>query len=250
MPVPLLLAALLAGEPSIKARTVQASETDIIPIQAQLGFETEIDFPASEVILTGKDHKVPIGDSVFFDATATNNVLHIRPLDVPEVGGGKATNVNVSTITGKHYSFLVREVSHQKGAHADLKVILENGEANDNSNPLDKINEQLAELSKRIDLMAGSKPEAKPVPARDYRYELYGHKGKENFNPAIYRDDKFTYVEISTQELPSIWETKDGKPSKIEATYIDGRYEIPKLIDAGELKVGKSLIKFRWRGES
>ena len=44
--------------------------------------------------------------------------------------------------------------------------------------------------------------------------------------------------------LQQPYEVKDGKPSLIQYTFKDGRYTIPKILDDGYLRVGKSELKF------
>ena len=61
---------------------------------------------------------------------------------------------------------------------------------------------------------------------------------------AIYHDDRFTYIEANPQEAPSVYEIKDGKPSLIQYEFKDGRYTVPKILDNGYLRVGKSQLKF------
>jgi type IV secretion system protein VirB9 len=61
---------------------------------------------------------------------------------------------------------------------------------------------------------------------------------------AIYHDDRFTYIEAAPEEAPSVYEVKDGKPSLIQYTFKDGRYMIPKILNDGYLRVGKSELKF------
>ncbi len=63
---------------------------------------------------------------------------------------------------------------------------------------------------------------------------------------AIYHDDRFTYIEANPQEAPAVYEVKDGKPSLIQYQFDQkaGRYTIPKILDDGYLRVGKSELKF------
>jgi Conjugal transfer protein len=63
---------------------------------------------------------------------------------------------------------------------------------------------------------------------------------------AIYHDDRFTYIEATPQEAPAVYELKDGKPSLIQYDFDakTSRYIIPKILDEGYLRVGKSELRF------
>lgn len=254
----LVLAAVLAAEPQTKARTVVAHESDIIPINVEVGYITEIHFPKKEVVMTQGAFAPHHGLGEFFSVGASGNVLYIEPHDVPQVGGGLSTNVTVTLTDGNHASFLVREISKEKGAHADLKVFVGYADAEQLSAedhpqfvPASEVTSLQAENERLKAQMEQSKSNQQQVVAKAVNsikyndYELFDQKGRVKWSPVITHDAKFMWVAIDSQELPAIWEVKDGKSSKIEAAYIDGKYEIPKLIDLGEIRVGKESIKFR-----
>ena len=70
---------------------------------------------------------------------------------------------------------------------------------------------------------------------------------KNPFNvTAIFHDDRFTYIEAKPEEAPSVYEVKDGKPSLVQYEFDQktNRYTIPKILDDGYLRVGKSELKF------
>jgi hypothetical protein len=55
---------------------------------------------------------------------------------------------------------------------------------------------------------------------------------KNPFNvTAIYHDDRFMYIEARPEEAPSVYEVKDGKPSRIQYEFKDGLDTIPKILD-------------------
>src|SRR6185437_5171114 len=75
----------------------------------------------------------------------------------------------------------------------------------------------------------------------DYRFD----RAKAPFNvSAIYRDDKFTYIRATPQEIPALYEIKDGKPSLINYEFANGLYTVPKILDAGYLAIGKQKMNF------
>lgn len=264
MMLPFLMAAVLAGEPSTKARTVAYRLEDIIPISAQVGLVTEVHLPKGETIMTDAAHGIRVGNKKFFQVNASGNVLYIEPMDDPEVGGGLKTTVSVSLASGEHVGFLVQEISKQKGAHADLKVFVKE---TDDSNivaggepyiPVSEVERRLQAMTEKTEKLSDVMARMRPVKAeandRKHCYDVIQTKGEKGVEPEIYIENGFTYVELHTQELPSFFEIVDSKHGKggkrkvVQSVYASGRYEIPKLIEVGELMVGKSIVRFRKRG--
>ena len=246
---------VVAGDPSTVSRTVNYHETDIVPIATEVRFTTMIELPKQESIL-----EVTCGDKEYWPVNWTGNLAYIKPAKQ----GGK-TNLNLITSSGNVYSFLVSEISEDPDAHADLKVFV---------NPADSSAIVAMKDTPRFipaDSVAVYKKEAEEVRAQlaaqqaalrqelqkeeaelraeypatikhDYKYTV---PAKDEFHvTAIYHDDRFTYIEAAPQEAPSVYEIKDGKPSLIQYTFKDGRYTIPKILDDGYLRVGKSELKF------
>jgi type IV secretion system protein VirB9 len=60
----------------------------------------------------------------------------------------------------------------------------------------------------------------------------------------IFRDDKFTYIAAQSQETPTLYEVKDGKPSLINFDYSNGLYTVPKHVEKGYLAIGKQRMDF------
>ena len=74
-----------------------------------------------------------------------------------------------------------------------------------------------------------------------YRFE----KNKAPFLvSSIYHDDRFTYIQATPQEVPAVYEVKDGKPSLIQFEFKDGVYTIPKILTEGYLAIGKKRLGF------
>jgi hypothetical protein len=61
---------------------------------------------------------------------------------------------------------------------------------------------------------------------------------------SIYRDDRFTYIRAAPQEVPSVYEEKDGKPSLINFTFRDGLYTLEKVVSKGYLVIGAHKLYF------
>lgn len=60
----------------------------------------------------------------------------------------------------------------------------------------------------------------------------------------IFRDDKFTYIAAQSQEAPTLYEVKDGKPSLVNFDFANGLYTVPKRIERGYLAIGKQRMDF------
>jgi type IV secretion system protein VirB9 len=80
----------------------------------------------------------------------------------------------------------------------------------------------------------------------DYKYKPAAIH--EPFNVmAMYHDDRFTYIEAAPAEPPAVYEVKDGKDSLIQFEFDEAhhRYTIPKVLNQGYLRVGKTVLKFK-----
>jgi type IV secretory pathway VirB9-like protein len=89
MILPLVAAAVLAGDPSTTARTITVHEQDIVPISVQVGMVTEIDLPKGEVVMTGKGYSPRVGNTEFFEVNSSGNVLYIKPEIIQDMGERK-----------------------------------------------------------------------------------------------------------------------------------------------------------------
>lgn len=246
---------VIAGDPNTVSRTVTYHETDIIPISTEIRFTTLIELPKEESIL-----EVTCGDKEYWPVNWTGNLAYVKPAKP----GGR-TNINLITASGNVYSFLATEVSQDANGHADLKMFVTPSDTSavvamkDNPRfiPADSVavykteaEEARAQLAAQQSALRQEfqKEEAElraEYPAtikHDYKYTV---PAKDEFHiRAIYHDDRFTYIEAEPQEAPSVYEIKDGKPNLIQYTFKDGRYTIPKILDDGYLRVGKSELKF------
>ncbi|MGI9070437.1 MAG: TrbG/VirB9 family P-type conjugative transfer protein [Bryobacteraceae bacterium] len=246
---------IVAGDPSTTSRTVAYHDTDIVPISTEIRFTTLIELPKEESIL-----EVTCGDKEYWPVNWTGNLAYVKPAKP----SGR-TNINLIAASGNVYSFIAAEVSEVANAHADLKVFVNPA---DNSaivamkdkphflsadavegykKAADEAQQQLqaehAALQKQIERERAEFRTSYPSTIRhDYKFTV-GAKNPFNVT-AIYHDDRFTYIEGSPQEAPSVYEVKDGKPSLIQYQIKDGRYTIPKVLDDGYLRVGKSELKF------
>jgi type IV secretory pathway VirB9-like protein len=253
----------VAGDPNTSSRTVSYHDTDIVPIATEIRFTTLIELPKEETIV-----EVTCGDKEYWPVNWSGNLAYVKP-----ARQGGRTNINLIAASGNVYSFVATEVSEIPNAHADLKVFVNPA---DNSaivamkdkprfvsadavegykQAAEQAQQQLqterANVQKELDREKSELRAAYPATLKhDYRY---ANGGKNPFNvTAIYHDDRFTYIEATPQEAPAVYEIKDGKPSLIQYEFDQktGRYVIPKILDDGYLRVGKSELKFHREGNS
>jgi type IV secretory pathway VirB9-like protein len=246
--LPLLAMAMVP----LTAKHIEVSPDRIASIQTKIGWVSEVDFPKNRTIISFR-----VGDEGFWDVSKHGNVLFVRPMDVPQIGGGKKTNISVSLDSGS-YTFAVEEVSKTNGS-PDLKVIADMGAEETNAAPL--VRSELLEAAKaenaalRVQVEALGKNANQSCEDSLQRelnslrgdYELYDKKGKPDFQPVILHDDRFTYIFLEdVQELPTVMAIRDGKPDKVQVLFQAGKYTMP-YIKEGVVIVGKQSIKFKRR---
>ncbi len=237
------------------ARTVKYGDTDIIQIHAKLRFSTLIVLPANEEILDATT-----GDKEFWIINGSHNLCYLHPAQQ-----GIRSNLNLITATGHVYSFLLTEISKEPKTEPDLKVFVERKEEStikgSATAPLARASEvqaykaavDAAHAEAAQALQAAEEGAQKQItlfreqyPGKlqfDYSYDRKA--GRVPFSvSAIYHDDKFTYIQSSAQEKPTIYEVKDGKPNLINFELTGGVYVIPKIVDEGYLALGTKKLNF------
>jgi type IV secretory pathway VirB9-like protein len=255
----LAYSSVIPGVPIVcadSARTVQYGDTDIIQIHAKLRFSTLIVLPANEEILDATT-----GDKEFWIINGSHNLCYLHPAQQ-----AIRSNLNLITANGHVYSFLLTEISKDPKTEPDLKVFVERKEESTIKGsitaPLARASEvqaykaavdaaqaeaaqavQAAEegAQKQISLFREQYPGKLQF---DYRYDQ--KTARVPFSVlAIYHDDKFTYIQSSAQEKPTIYEVKDGKPNLINFELTGGVYVIPKIMDEGYLALGNKKLSFQ-----
>jgi type IV secretion system protein VirB9 len=234
---------------------VQYGNTDIIPIRAKLRFSTLIVLPANEEILDATT-----GDKEFWIINGSHNLCYLHPAQQ-----GIRSNLNLITSAGHVYSFLLTEISKEPKAEPDLKVFVErkeestvNGSA---TAPLARASEVEA-YKAAVDAARAEAAQAvkaaqegaqnqvslfrEQYPAKlqfDYQYDRNAARVPFSVS-AIYHDDKFTYIQSSAREKPTIYEVKDGKPNLVNFELAGGVYVISKIVDDGYLALGSKKLSF------
>jgi len=249
---------LFAADPSGTSREVPYKKTDIVPMSTEIRFTTLIELPEAETIL-----EATCGDKEYWAVNWTGNLAYVKPAKEKA-----RTNINLVTQAGHVYSFIATEVSGT-ATPADLKLFIfpsdDSAIVTLRDRPhfvpaadLDKEKKRADDAEARL---AGQQADAHKEIAKervealatvtakiahDYKYKLTGTR--EPFNlTAMYHDDRFTYIEATPSEPPAVYEIKDGRDSLLQFEFDEAhhRYTIPKVLDQGYLRVGKTSLKFK-----
>jgi type IV secretory pathway VirB9-like protein len=241
------------------ARVVKYGKEDIVPVHAKLRFSTLIVLPEEEEILD-----FTTGDKEFWVINGAHNLCYVHPAQA-----GLRSNLNLITMSGHVYSFLLTEISNQPNAEPDLKLFVEPkegsgvatnttlrgyasaGEAQAYKKELETLRAQMEEQVHTAQAQSVEQVNRfrSSYPAKlRFDYLLDPRAGREPFLvTAIYHDDSFTYIQCAAREKPALYELKDGKPNLISFQVENGVYIAPKIIDAGYLAVGKKKLGFARR---
>jgi type IV secretory pathway VirB9-like protein len=242
---------IVAAEPSTTSRTIAFHSTDIPAISTQMRYTTLVQLAAGEKIVLAT-----CGDKDYWSVESAENFLLVKPGKV-----GARTNINVITSAGNVYSFAVREISDVSGASADLKVFVtpSDGMTQPTKAPVLFVSVSDVEVYKKAAADAQTALERTKAQATEQARETQEKSLRHDFSwdrnskaaaafgvKSIYHDGQFTYIEAITQEAAALYELKDGKSfSLIQYEYRNGMYIVPKILDAGSLRVGKLRLDFK-----
>lgn len=230
-------------------RQVSASARTVIPLQTRVRFTTMIVLPDGEDILD-----VICGDKEFWIISATHNMAHVKPAKE-----GTSTNLNLVTASGAVYSFLLTE----RGGPStpDLKVYVD---ANPNAAPattkfysaaeVERLKAELAEAHAATEAAERHATETIAAQRQDYPSHLQFVYGAPKYAKpflvrAIWHDGQFTYIKTDAQELPALYELKDGKAAVVNFQVHAGTYVVPKILDRGYLALGDQRLLFGQQGQ-
>lgn len=238
-----------AGEPPT-SRIVHYHAKDVVRLYGQVRYTTLIVLPETERILD-----FVCGDKDFWVINGNQNLAYVKPAKA-----GAETNLNLVTASGNVYSFVLTEVSAHPVHAADLKVYVELDDdamsAAAGGKPVFVSARQVDDDRAQIDL---AKDEAKRaeqqaddrVAAFRASYPLtlrFPYRFAANKKPflvtAMYHDDRFTFIQATTTEPPTVYELKDGKPSLVNYQFKNGVYIVEKILEAGYLAIGKERLPF------
>lgn len=244
---------LPSAEPS-SARVIAYGEKDVVPVNTKIRYTTLIVLPKQESILD-----YACGDKEFWVVNGTANLAYVKPAKT-----GAETNLNLITASGNVYSFVLREVSEIADTMPDLKIFVEPrdesvlsaisgtpqfipaAQVDDYRQQVQIAREQVREAQSQA--QATIEQEVSRIRS-EYPTKLqYKYRFQTNDKvfrvAAIYNDGTFTYIHASPQEVPAIYEMKDGKPNLIEFQFRDGIFVIPKMLSSGYLAIGKKKFDF------
>ncbi len=224
------------------SRTVTYDSKDIVTVATQVRFTTVVVLPETEKILD-----YVIGDNAFWVIEGIENFAYIKPSKE-----GATSNVTLITASGKLYSLVVTEIS-DAGGTPDLKVFIQDSDPDPVPRPprfvpveeANQLRESLVQISEQAE-------KDKERFRRQYGQQLhFVYKFDRNKKPfyvsAIYHDDKFTYIHSEAAEKPVLYEyTEDNKTLNLVNFQMegDGVYVVAKVLDRGQLAIGKKKLKF------
>lgn len=245
-----LAASLFAAEPNPNARTIVYNANEITTIPVLIRYATLIQFPEGENVV-----QIYCGDNEYMPIDYQDNVISIKAAKA-----GESTNVNVLATSGRTYPFLVKEVSQDPAAKADLKVLVKvpeldrketahqkyilATEGTQKDERIQSLEAQLKEVSSRT-RQTVEQATVDTLSTIKHPYVWDQKKGEEIGLKSIWTDGKFTYVEVETQKLPSLSELVGGKEAALQYTNAQGVYRVDRVLGAGVLRSGKLRVEFK-----
>jgi type IV secretory pathway VirB9-like protein len=253
----LTAAAFAADKPSVTVdppRSVVVGERSVVTVFLAGLQDTMLVLPKEE-----KVRAVFAGDTEQWKIQTTKEPSRYISLSL-KAPGAKQTTLNLVSDHDKPYSFVLVE----SNSHCDSKVFIDpdsqlEGEL---QKPPAFLPAADAERWKKEAEQARSEVAAAVKKAHDdserdasvfrssyprklrFDYHWDQRSGDKFGVEQIFSDDKFTYIRAHTQETPSLYELKDGKPSLINFDFANGVYTAPKLVEKGYLAIGKTKMEF------
>lgn len=246
------------------ARTVLMSDQDIVTVYAKYRYSTVIVLPRGEQIedISSGDASSKASSPEFWrvDGEPGSNICYVRP-----IRRNVSTDLQIMTKNGHSYSFLLHEVSKEKGL-PDLKVFVKRRNLDppspkpevsacdvnlkhqlfETKNMLDAekqaFGQQVSELRGQIDRLVNPSSFLASI-QQDYHIPR-----KLRHDPfdvsAIWHNGTTTFIKSAAQERAAFYEKKDGKEDFVNYRYENGIYTIPGIVDVGVLKLGKKQAEF------
>jgi type IV secretion system protein VirB9 len=189
--------------------------------------------------------------------------IHIKPTKP-----GAETNINVTTVSGAIYSFLLREGRPDGKALTlpDIRVTVTSDRVKKGDPAVRKfytaaeydalqadvivLKTQLEAAQQRAETQAAAQPKQLDMKSMHFDYGAIPNV-KPFHVKAIWHDGQFTYIKHEARESPSVYETKDGEPAILDPRVPEpGLFVIPKVIDKGYLALGKERFPFTLKDTS
>ena len=233
-----------------RARVVQYGDKDVVRIKTKLRYTTLLVLPKNEQVLD-----FTCGDKEYWIVNGNQNFAYIKPAKT-----GSQTNLNLVTASGNVYSFVLAEISEVANAEPDLKVFIELTDESMASAASGSVKfvsaRELENYRQQVEIAKDETRQVKQATqaaidngisrfVSNVRFPYRFEAGKKPFFVrAMYRDDKFTYVQARPEESPTLYEIKDGKPNLVNFDYKNGVYVVDKILDRGYLVIGKQKLGF------
>ena len=177
----------------------------------------------------------------------------------PAKAGGR-TNLNLVTASGNVYSFVLNEGDSEP----DLKIFVEPRDESmisaANGAPRFVTAQQVDDYRQQVEIAKAETREARQSAARaieteistfrsqypsQMRFEYRFQANQRPFNvTGMFHDGKFTYIQAKPQEVPALYEVKDGKPNLVQFQFKDGTFVVDKIMNEGYLTIGKQRLAF------
>jgi type IV secretion system protein VirB9 len=232
------------------ARSVAYGERDVIQVRTRVRFTTMIILPRHEQILD-----FVCGDKEFWIVNGAQNFAYVKPAKA-----GARTSLNLVTASGNVYSFVLTEAE----ADPDLKLFIEpRDEAMVSAiagSPRFVPAQQVEDYRQQVEIAKAETRDTKRAAAAQIEQQVgefrnsypgsmkFEYRFAQNQQPflvrSIFNDGTFTYIQASPQEVPALYEVKDGKPNLIQFQFRNGTYVIDKVLDSGYLSIGKERLPF------
>lgn len=261
-------------------RTATFRKGEPIAIRAKVRFSTLVQLPEKEQI-----QEIASGDADpksglwRIQGHRGGSMFYLHPSDK-----GLVTNVNVVTTNGEIYSFLLQEIScagkarkpcQDSGEQPDLAVTVVKGAEEEESSSallasnspgfitlgqIEDYKKQVAEAKLDADRRVAEAQQQATAATDAFRKQFFGklvfdykfksRRHAETFLLSIIaHDDRFTYIKLGAREAPAVFEIKDKKPSILNFDVEPGGvYIIRKVVDRGQLQIGKVKMHFERKG--
>ena len=265
------VAAPAAAQDAHILRLDDTPEDTVWRLQARVRHTTVITLPARETIL---DYVV--GDAEYWHLTGSANVAFLKP-----VSADVETNIALVCESGRIYSFLVAESEDldphlvvrfhdpaagdgtdgvsapgRRGAHQPAFVARSRIQSYQTMANQARAEVRATRATAEEQVTAARDAAAEEIDAFRARYPLriefpYTLDRKAREWPflveAMWHDGQFTYLRSRAQELPALYERKDGEPSVVPYQVTDsGLYIVHRIVGEGWLQLGKERVRWRF----
>jgi type IV secretory pathway VirB9-like protein len=244
----LALSLLCASDVFAQSREVVVQSRTVVPIQTRLRFTTMLALPEGEEILD-----FVCGDKDYWVISGASNLAYVKPAK-----SGASTNLNLVTVSGRVYSFLLTEgvgepdlnvyvkLDAPAAGRAETSSFVPASRAESLGRDLERTRHDLeVERSSRaaaIEQAIGEYRASYPLRLRfPYRFQA---GTKPFYLAAIFHDGAFTYIQTAARELPSLYELRDGKANLVHFQVQHGFFIVPKVLDRAYLAIGKQKLTF------